>query len=65
MARAISWMAYIWLITSETLDELFNSVIVDSVRQFVFTAEIRAQAPRAKCTAHPSPKHVAKATDVI
>jgi len=45
MGRLICWMAYVWLIIGETVEELFCMTIGDSFRRFVPSVEPRGQAP--------------------
>ncbi len=42
----INWTAYIWLVTTEALEEVFYVAIGDSVRGIVSAAETRQYAPK-------------------
>jgi hypothetical protein len=44
----INWLAYVWLATSETFEEICHAAIGDSVRGIVSAAETRRYAPKAE-----------------
>lgn len=48
VGRVINWMAYIWLVTSEALEEVFYVTIGDSVRGIFSKAETRQHAPKVE-----------------
>jgi hypothetical protein len=64
MGRAINWMAYIWLITSETGEELFYRYIGDHFRRLSLGAERREQAPKVDPMILRSPGTAAEAADM-
>jgi len=44
----INWLAYIWLITSETFEEISLATIGDSLRGIVSAAETRKYTPNVE-----------------
>lgn len=44
----INWMAYMWLVTTEALEEVFYVGIGDSVRGIVSAAETRQHASKVE-----------------
>ena len=44
----INWLAYIWLVTSETFEEICYATIGDSVRGIVAAAETRQRTPKVE-----------------
>ena len=42
----INWLAYVWLVTSESFEEICFAAIGDSVRGIVSAAETRKYAPK-------------------
>jgi hypothetical protein len=44
----INWLAYVWLVTSESFEEIRYATIGDSVRGIVFKGETRQYTPRVE-----------------
>jgi hypothetical protein len=44
----INWLAYVWLVTSETLEEICHTAIGDPIRATFSAAEGRKYTPRAE-----------------
>jgi len=44
----INWLAYAWLVTSETFEEICYATIGDSIRGIVSAAESRQHAPKVE-----------------
>jgi hypothetical protein len=44
----INWLAYVWLVTSETFEEIRYATIGDSVRGIVSAAETRQHTPKVE-----------------
>ena len=44
----INWLAYVWLVTSETFEEICYAAIGDSVRGIVYGAETRQYTPKVE-----------------
>jgi hypothetical protein len=44
----INWLAYVWLVTSEALEEVFYGTIGDSVRGIFSEVEVRQHAPKVE-----------------
>lgn len=65
MGRAINWMAYIWLLSTETVEELFYRGIGDFLRRFAFDIEPREGAVRIEHRMLTRKDTAAKATDTI
>ena len=66
MGGFISWLAYIWLIISETLEEWSYLAVSDSLRRFVYTAQPREQYRRKiEQSIRPRQTNPAKATDTV
>jgi hypothetical protein len=64
MGAVINWMAYVWLVTSEVLEELiFNAG--DFFRRIAFNAGDREQAPKVETRIYTRQTSIAKATDTI
>jgi len=42
----INWLAYVWLVTSEAVEEVFYGTIGDSVRGIFSKVETRQHAPK-------------------
>jgi hypothetical protein len=59
----INWMAYIWLGTSEALEEVFYVTIGDSVRGMFSKAETRQHAPKVEPRTLSRQKTAAKVAD--
>ena len=43
----INWLAYVWLVTSESFEEICFASVGDSMRGIVSAADIRRQTSRA------------------
>jgi len=65
MGGIINWMAYMWLITSETLEELFFGNVGDFLRRFTYAAETREKAPRVESRTLPHQKPLSNATNTV
>ena len=66
MGGFISWLAYIWLIISETLEEWSYLAVSDSLRRFVYTAQPREPYHRKiEQNIRPRQTNPAKAADTI
>jgi len=48
MGGVINWVAYVWLVTSESLEEICHATIGDSIRGIVSAAETRQYARKAE-----------------
>jgi len=46
MGGVINWLAYAWLVTSETFEEICYTKIGDSIRGVVSAAETRRYTPK-------------------
>jgi hypothetical protein len=44
----INWLAYVWLVTSETFEEICYAAISDPIRGIISAAETRQHAPKAE-----------------
>jgi hypothetical protein len=44
----INWLAYIWLVTSETFEEICYATIGDSIGGIVSAAETRQHTPKVE-----------------
>ena len=44
----INWLAYIWLVTSETSEEICHATVGDSIRGIVSASETRQYAPKVE-----------------
>jgi hypothetical protein len=65
MGKAINWMAYMWLITSETIEELFYRSIGDFFRRFTCDVETRERAMKAEPRIFTCQDTAAEAPDTI
>ena len=64
MGAVINWMAYVWLVTGEVLEELiFNAG--DFFRRIAFNAGDREQAPKVETRMYTRPSSTANAIDTI
>ena len=64
MGAVINWMAYVWLVTSEVLEELiFNAG--DFFRGISFNAGYREQAPKVETRIYTRQTSIVKATDTL
>jgi len=64
IGAAINWIAYVWLVTSEVLEELvFNAG--DFFRRIAFNAGAREQTPKVESRMYTRSSSTAKATDTI
>jgi len=61
----ISWLAYIWLVTSETFEEICYTTIGDSVRGIVSAAETRQHNPKAEPRTLSRQSATAKVADTL
>lgn len=48
MGGLINRLAYVWLVTTEMVEELLCATIGDSFRYFIGSVELRTQAPRIR-----------------
>ena len=67
MGGVISWLAYIWLVTTEVVEELFYLTIGDFFRRFIATAEFREESPKVerRMLSCQKPTTAVKVTDTI
>lgn len=67
MGGVISWLAYVWLVTTEMVEELFYLTIGDFLRRFIATAEFREESPKVerRLLSRQNPTTVVKVTDMI
>jgi hypothetical protein len=61
----INWMAYVWLVTSETFEEICYVAIGDSFRGIVSRAETRQHAPKAESRTISRQSTTAKVADTL
>jgi len=61
----INGLAYIWLVTTEALEEVFYVAIGDSVRGIVSAAETRQYAPKADSRTLYRQNSTAKVADTL
>ena len=61
----INWMAYIWLVTSEALEEMFYGTIGDSLRGIFSKAETRQHALKVEPRILSRPNTAAKVADTL
>ncbi len=61
----ISWLAYVWLVTTEALEEVFYVAIGDSVRGIVSAAETRQYGPKAELRTLSRQSTTAKVADTL
>ena len=61
----INGLAYIWLVTTEALEEVFYVAIGDSVRGIVSAAETRQHNPKAEPRVLSRQSTTAKVADTI
>ena len=64
MGALINWMAYVWLVTSEVLEELiFNTG--DFLRRIAYEIGAKEQAPKVESRMYTRPSSAANAIDTI
>jgi len=61
----INWLAYVWLVTSETFEEIYYAKIGDSIRGIISAAETRQHAPKAGQRAYSRQNTTAKIADTL
>jgi len=61
----INWLAYIWLVTSEALEEVFYVTRGDSVTGIFSKAEIRQPNPKAEPRTLSRQSTTAKVADIL
>jgi len=61
----INWLAYVWLVTSETFEEICHVAIGDSVRGIVSAAETRQQTPKVESRTLSRQNTTAKVADTL
>jgi hypothetical protein len=60
---AINWMAYIWLVTTEALEEISYIIVGDSIRGIISAAESRRYALKIERRATPRQNNAAEVAD--
>jgi len=67
MGGVISWLAYVWLVTTEVVEEMFYLAIGDFFRRFIATAEFREESPKVerRVLSRQNPTTAVEATDTI
>jgi hypothetical protein len=64
MGAVINWIAYVWLVTSEILEELvFNAG--DFFRRIAYDARAGEQATKHESRIYTRPSSTAKVTDTV
>ena len=61
----INWLAYIWLVTSEALEEMFYGTIGDSLRGIFSKVETRQHAAKVEPRILSRPNTAAKVADTL
>jgi hypothetical protein len=61
----INWLAYIWLVVSETFEEISYATIGDSIRGILSAAETRQYAPKAEQRTFSRQNTAAKVADTL
>jgi len=61
----INWLAYIWLVTTETFEEICYVAIGDSVRGIFSAAETRQYSPKAESRTFLCQNSTAKVADIV
>lgn len=61
----INWLAYIWLVTSETFEEVCQATLGDSIRGIVSASETRQYAPKGGQRILSRQSNIAKVADTL
>ena len=61
----INWLAYVWLVTSETFEEICYVAIGDPLRGIVSAAETRQHAPKVESRTLSRQNTAAKVADTL
>lgn len=61
----INWLAYVWLVTSETFEEICYAKIGDSIRGIVSAAETRQYATKVDRRTYSRQNTTAKIADTL
>ena len=61
----INWLAYVWLVTSETFEEICYVAIGDPLRGIVSAAETRQHAPKVELRTLSRQNTAAKVADTL